>query len=158
MYADAQIGRLLDPQRICLSVAPAAQDAIRQIGRTEDIRFSPDNKRVATIGFRRGACLLLDIEFVRENNEQIIQITGFVEIRSEALRGPHGLDFIDNDTLVVANRRGSIAVFDLPRERGLNRTCLLEPARVIRKAGIWRRVRWPGSVCVVNSDAGKTEI
>lgn len=159
MYAEEQLGRIPDePQQISLRIAPPAEEALRQVGRTEDVRFSPDNKRVALPGFRQGSCLILDLEFVRQGNEQHIEITGFVDIRSEAICRPHGLDFIDNDTLIVANRRGWVSVFDLPRERGLNRTCSLEPARVIRKAGLWRKLRWSGSVCVVNSDPKKTEI
>lgn len=159
MNAEGQVGLILDdPQRISLRVAPAAEEALREVGRTEDIRFSPDNKRIAIPGFRQGACLLLDIEFVQQNGEQIIEVTGFVDIRSEAICRPHGLDFIDNNTVIVANRRGWVSVFDLPRERGLNRICSLEPARIIRKAGLWRKLNWSGSVCVLNSDPKKTEI
>lgn len=159
MYADEQFGRILeDPQKIGLKISPSAEEAIRQVGRTEDIRFSPDNTRIVTPGFRQGSCLILDVEFGRHGSEPIIEITGFVEIRSKALHHPHGIDFIDNNTLIVANRRGWLAVFDLPRERGMNRTVSLEPVRVIKKAGLWRKLKWPGSVCVLNSDAKKTEI
>jgi len=159
MYAEEQSARILDdPKQMNLNVAPAAEEAIRQIGRTEDVRFSPNNKRIAIPGFRQASCLILDIEFVRQKGRQTIEITGYVDIRSKALHHPHGVDFIDNDTIIVANRRGWLSVFDLPRERGLNRTCSLEPVRIIRKAGLWRKIKWPGSVCVLNADAKKTEI
>ena len=159
MYAEEQVGRILEePRQISLKVAPVAEEAIRQVGRTEDIRFSPDNTRIVTPGFRQGSCVILDVQLGRLASEQIIEITGFVEIRSKALHHPHGLDFIDNHTLIVANRRGWLSVFNLPRERGLNRTVSLEPLRVIRKAGLWRKIKWPGSVCVLNSDGKKTEI
>ncbi len=61
------------------------------------------------------ACVLLDIRIDAEPvpTAQISAIAGFTELISDDLVEPHGFDFIDDDTLVVANRQGCVAVFDL---------------------------------------------
>ncbi len=92
----------------CMEIIATAhvREAISRLGRTEDIRFSPDNSRVAIASYGGDACFLFDIEVDRSACAPIIRITDYLEIRSTALRKPHGLDFIGERLLVVANRAG----------------------------------------------------
>ena len=95
------------------NITPPVQATLAQLGRTEDVRFSPDNRRLALAGYGEDTCLLLDIRIDASHPDGAIAITGFTKLISDDLVEPHGFDFIDDDTLVVANRKGSVAVFDL---------------------------------------------
>ena len=60
------------------------------------------------------------------------------------MRYPHGLDFIDDETLVVANREGLVTILRLPPGELGGRQCHVEPVREIR-GSLFARVRSPGS-------------
>ncbi len=139
--------------RVPMEFADSAEQALADLGRTEDIRFAPDNRRIAILGYTRETCLILDLEFVIRDSGPAINITDHIQIYSEALKEPHGLDFVDDTKLVVANRGGNIAFFNLPVQRGGKREFSLEPFRLVRKAGFRRRLHTPGSVCVVRNKA-----
>lgn len=136
------------PADLDFVVAEHVAGVIAQLGRTEDLRFSPDFRRLALAGFGRSMCLLFDIEIVRSAGKPILHIRDYVELHSPDIKDPHGFDFIDNRTLVVANRGGAVTVFDLPANSGPERVYDLKPSRIIRRAGFSRRVSTPGSVCV----------
>lgn len=91
--------------------APAAVvDAIAGLGRTEDLRFSPSNQRLALAVFHAGQIAVFDIRLSRLE----VTLTGGALLTSPAFRQPHGLDFLDDETLVVANRAGEVVVIPLP--------------------------------------------
>ena len=48
--------------RVAYSAPKYVDDVIAMLGRTEDIRFSPDNKRLAVVGFSRNAIAIFDVE------------------------------------------------------------------------------------------------
>ena len=144
----------LDP--LVPDIARSVQAALTRLGRTEDVRFSPDNQRLALAGYNKNACVLLDIRIDLTCPDPKIRIAGFTELISDDLVEPHGFDFIDNDTLVVANRQGCVAVFDLPR---LARGQIKAIARHrITRANWFRRVHSPGSVVVTGTSGNGAEI
>jgi hypothetical protein len=136
-----------------------APDSVRavveRLGRTEDIRFSPDNRRLAIAAFNRQAVAVLDVEIAERSGTRRVILTGAVEIFSTSLTLPHGLDFVDDQTLVVANRNGDVAFFRLP-SAGQHR-CELSPIQVL-PAGNDSLVSSPGSVSVVGRDGGAREL
>ena len=87
---------------------------LKNLGRTEDIKFSPDCRRLAIAGFEKDKILILDINVVPSHNGISVGLTDFVEITSPSLHRPHGLAFIDDETLIVANRRGEAPIFKIP--------------------------------------------
>jgi len=87
---------------------------LQDLGRTEDIKFSPDCRRLAIAGFKKDKLLILDIKIVPSLNGISVNLTDFIEITSPSLYRPHGLAFIDNETLIVANRRGKAPIFKIP--------------------------------------------
>lgn len=144
--------------RIEVSVSTIAKFALDRIGRTEDVRFSPDNSKLAIASFLNQACVIFDIEIDRSNSTPVIRLNDFVELRSSGLNYPHGLDFIDEKTLVVSNRQGWVSIFEIPEPRTSERTYTIEPICMVKKAGMRRKIASPGSVCVVSADKGRVEL
>ncbi|MCB1866917.1 MAG: hypothetical protein KDG50_15980 [Chromatiales bacterium] len=122
-----------------------------EVGRTEDLDFSPDNRRVAIVGYMTNTIALvdLDIRFTTEG-ARIVARDAF-RFRSGTIRHPHGVAFIDDDHLIVANRRGEAPVFRLPPSGSVAGEIALEPVRLLR-GNWWRTLRKPGSVCVNRLD------
>ncbi|MBN9020863.1 MAG: hypothetical protein J0H08_01940 [Rhizobiales bacterium] len=121
--------------------------AIAAIGRTEDVRFSPDGRRLLIAGFGRSRLLVLDIAVEDRAGTPRLRIAGALEIDSPDLHEPHGADFAGPDHVVVANRSGTVVLLPLPAGgSGLRRaTVAAEP---LGPAG-FAHVETPGSVAVV---------
>jgi DNA-binding beta-propeller fold protein YncE len=128
------------------------RDVVCRLGRSEDIRFSPDNRRLAVAGFNANRIAVFDVEV----GEGAVALTGALEVASPSLNGPHGLDFLDDDTIVVANRKADVAVFRLPRRGSSGRHDLM-PTEVLR-AGPGEALRSPGSVAVLAADGEQREL
>jgi hypothetical protein len=147
------------PAQIEVEVSGIARAALAEIGRTEDIRFSPSNNRLAIAGYGHSSCFVLDIVIDRREARPVVRVNDYLEVRSpEGLKAPHGFDFIDEDTLVVANRDGLVTLFDLSGRQQGERVMTLSPSRTLSRAGLFQSVRNPGSVCVVEASADEAEI
>ncbi len=128
------------------------------IGRTEDVTFSPDNRRLAIAGFVTNRIVVLDVEIdTCPTREPHVTITGLTELRSDTLVEPHGVAFIDDDTIVVANRGGTAPVFRLPVPAAGLREIEVGPVHTIGVHGA-DEVESPGSVAVVPVIAGLVEV
>ncbi len=86
-----------------------------------------------------------------------ITATDFVELISPAISRIHGLDFIDEHTLAVANRDGLVAIVPIPRGALRGRRCEVAPIRYIRGSRLIP-VRTPGSVAAVPRSKGRVEL
>jgi hypothetical protein len=133
-----------------MEIGYKAPDGVREVidslGRTEDVRFSPGNRRLAVAAFNRSRIAIFDVEVGAAS----VALTGVVEISSQCLNYPHGLDFLDDQTLAVASRKGDVAVFTLPSGAGAFE---LAPVEILR-AGEASRLDAPGSLAVTRrSDA-----
>lgn len=152
--------RIIDDSRARLDIVVAqdAELAMARLGRTEDVRFSPNGRLLAIAGFAKGTCLLLDVEIGRSGSRPILHVTDYMELHSAALNEPHGFDFIDDRTLVVANRMGGVVVFAVPLRSAARRIHNLTPLRTITRAGLGTRLHSPGSVCVASMENGRCEL
>ncbi len=72
-------------------------------------------------------------------------MTDCVEVASPSLRYPHGLTFMDEETLVVANRGGGVSVLKVPPSGTVNRAVVV-PALEVMRGNKW--LHSPGSVSV----------
>ncbi len=134
-----------------ISMGQGVPGALDRIGRCEDLRISPDGSRLAIPGYHSKMCLVLAIAF--DDAAQALRIDDFLEIESPAITLPHGLDWVDDEALAVANRDGSVAVVSAPREmRG--RHLRLNPTSIVRGKG-FSRLAWPGSVAVSRTANGE---
>ena len=94
-----------------LEAAPAARDALAALGRTEDVRLAPDGRRLAIACYDQDRVAVFD---VRVAEGPRVELTGVGFVTSAVIRQPHGVDFVDHVTLVVANREGGLVVVPLP--------------------------------------------
>jgi DNA-binding beta-propeller fold protein YncE len=109
-------------------------DAVGSLGRTEDVRFSPSNRRLAVASFHRNRILVFDIDIASSPGATQVALTGGVELSSPALQWPHGVDFIDDNTLIVASLRSDVALFNFPSGE-----------RIVRTHEVLQIARWPAN-------------
>jgi hypothetical protein len=93
---------------------PSVTDALGRLGRTEDVRFSPGNRRLAVASFHRNRVVVFDIDIAASAGAPRVALIGGVELSSPALKWPHGVEFIDDETLLVTSRGRDVALFTLP--------------------------------------------
>jgi hypothetical protein len=98
------------PGQIAFDASPDVRAALGALGRTEDVRFSPSGRRLALAGFRNDRIAVAELEVVGTT----VAITGLRELASSSLHHPHGVDFLDEETLVVGNRKGGVVLLRLP--------------------------------------------
>ncbi len=131
--------------------------AIAGIGRTEDAQFSPDGGRLALAGFGRNRLLVLELTTELDEASPRVMLTGCLEVRSAALKSPHGLSWVDERVLIVANREGEVAIFELPAGGPGATRATLKPVRRIG-ADQADLVTTPGSVSVSPAGLGLLEL
>lgn len=132
--------------------------ALAGIGRTEDLRFSPDNRRLAIAAFSANAVFVFDIAINFSGDLPGVRLGDFVAIRSQTFRHPHGVDFLDHSTLVVASRGGAVDLVRVPPLSGTGVAVACKPVRTIGWASLGHRIRSPGSVAVLRAGQGRAEI
>jgi DNA-binding beta-propeller fold protein YncE len=121
--------------------------AISRLGRTEDVQFSPGGGRLAVAAFNQNRLLILEIEENWETAPPTIALKDALEVESGALHQPHGVCWIDERTIVVANRTGRLVIFELP-ESPASRRIRLSPIRSLGDEAN-DLLSTPGSVSVV---------
>jgi hypothetical protein len=141
--------------KIEYQAADSARAIISSLGRTEDVRFSPSNRRLAIAAFNRSTIAVLDVEIAKAGGTPDVSLTGGIEISSPCLRYPHGVDFLDDETLAVASREGDVAIFKLPP--ACSGASELSPIQVLA-AGNGSLMFTPGSLSVVRGDGGLCEL
>ena len=117
---------------------------LAELGRTEDVMFSPNGHRLAVAGFQVNRIAVFSVRVEQREDEKAIRLTDVVEFEALGLHGPHGLCFLDDDTLAVANRNGLVEVFDVPPPSALLRHTLA--ARQTLGGAAAAKIDTPGSV------------
>ena len=136
------------------NVSDVVAAAIQDLGRCEDLSFSPGGGRLVIAGFNTRRCLILRV--VLDQDGGIASLGEFLEVESPAITQPHGIDWIDDSTLAIGNRNGDIAVVPVPPESG-NRRVSVQPLAILTGKR-FTRVAWPGSVAVARPAPGKVSI
>lgn len=145
------------PTPVGFDASDAVREALARIGRTEDIRFSPDNRFLAIAGFLAKKCLLLEIAIEREASGIVVRADDFVEVTSDGISQVHGIDFIDHRTLAVANRNVKVAVVRLPDSVPEGRQYRAQVLRHLH-GGPFCRIKTPGSVAVRRLSGGQVDL
>ncbi|MEO5845201.1 MAG: beta-propeller fold lactonase family protein [Caldimonas sp.] len=138
------------------TVSVAAGAALARLGRTEDVKFSPSNRRLAVAGFNQNRIAVFDIAMHGRGDKTQVALDGVVEIEATTLSGPHGLCFLDEDTLAVASREGSVEVFGIPAAGSATNGAAT--ARQTIRGRPSCPTRTPGSVAAVAIDRDTTEL
>ena len=132
--------------RISFKPSDGAKAALVSLGRTEDVQFSPDDRRLAIVGFKQNKVLILDIKIKTAKGKILVLCEDWFEITSPSFNFPHGLFWIDNSTLIVANRGAEAPILKIPLKKPDNKTVEILPLETIRQDR--DRLHSPGSVSV----------
>ena len=119
--------------RISFLPSDGAKIAIVNLGRTEDVQFSPDNRRLAIAGFNQNKVLILDIKIKTAKSKILVLCEDWLEITSPGFNFPHGLFWIDSSTLVVANRGGEVPILKIPSIKPNNKIIEIIPIETIKR-------------------------
>ena len=149
--------RELTPATLQFDAPPHVHEALASIGRTEDLAFSPSSRRLAIAEFGLDRILLLDLDKEARLSTGRLAFTGCLELWSVDLHAPHGLTFLDEDTIIVANRNGAAPVFRLPPAGEGRRQQTLAPLQTLR-GGWLHRIATPGSVAAREVGRGRVEV
>jgi hypothetical protein len=153
--ATAGIGTRSVPFEIGFDAPVSVRDGLAALGRTEDVRLAPSGRRLAIACYANRSIAVADIELGGSSSgPPEISVTSLDHLASPALHEPHGLDFVDDETLVVADRTSGIAAFRLPSAGGGRELIPLGPTD--RETP--RLLDSPGSVAVRTLDSGGHEV
>jgi hypothetical protein len=145
---DLAEGGHVDTMQIEFTASEGVRQALASLGRTEDVKFSPSSTRLAIAGFAKNKILVVEVAIVASRTGKSVELTDCLEVRSPSLRAPHGLSFIDDETLVVANRFGMVPILSVPPRASGEGRVSVPPLGYIRGSAV-HRLESPGSVCVV---------
>lgn len=98
------------PEPIALVAPDDVSERLAALGRTEDVRLSPNGKRLAIACYAIDRIAVADVALTASE----VRISRLELLSSTALGEPHGVDFLDDQTVVVASRRSGLGVFRLP--------------------------------------------
>lgn len=90
------------------------KNTLDNIGRTEDLAFSPDNRRLAIAAYAQSKILMLDIDISSTADGSSIVIRDSCEMHCADLKQPHGIAWLDHQTIIVGNRFGHTIVLTVP--------------------------------------------
>jgi hypothetical protein len=127
-----------------------ATDVIAAIGRTEDLKSSPSNKLLAIAGYAKNKIAVFNIDIDVADGTKIT-LTNAFELYSEQLKEPHGLDFLDEETIIVTNRSGDAIFLKLPTDEKPSNSFCLTPLEVIRSDDVGL-LHGPGSASISRID------
>ena len=142
--------------KITFVPSDGAKTALANLGRTEDVQFSPDNRRLAIAGLKQNQILILDIKIKTARNKILVLCEDWLEITSPSFNYPHGLFWIDGSTLIVANRRAEAPIIKIPSKKPDSKSVEILPTETI---GHDRDLlRTPGSVSVSKIGQGLYDV
>lgn len=135
----------LEAGRLPVVHGPGVASALAELGRTEDVHLSPDNRRLAIAGHLSNRVLVLGIDIDWGAKGPHVRLHSPQPFVSREFSYPHGLFWSGDDTLLVANRQGGVPVFHIPPPAGDATPCELQPLLRLETAhpGL---VETPGSV------------
>ena len=133
--------------RIGFSTTPNVREILASLGRTEDVVFSPCGQRLAVVGFISGSIAIFDIAIEATATGKSIFLTSGSLVAAPDLKSPHGIAFVDEETVVVANRDGDLCLFGIVSDAAAP---ALQPAPLlIVSANEHSLLDGPGSVRII---------
>ncbi|MBL9050059.1 MAG: hypothetical protein JNK19_08110 [Tabrizicola sp.] len=138
---------MLQGQLLAFKPSAVVAERISTLGRTEDVIFSPDQTRLAIAGYNENRILVIQVEVVTENGAMTVLSDGCVELRCQDFDHPHGISWIDDDTVVIANRGKDVIVLSVPAVSSAGDNVEVEPLLRLSE-GSDEIIKSPGSVAV----------
>jgi DNA-binding beta-propeller fold protein YncE len=150
-------GLIGNAQQIEFTASKEVWGVLKDLARTEDVKFSPNNRRLAVAGFAKNKLVVFDVEISASASGRKVALTDFMEIRSSSLHAPHGLCFIDDETLIVANRGGEAPILSVPSSGAVDKKFEMPALQTIRRDQ-FHQLKSPGSVSVSRIDQNLYEV
>jgi DNA-binding beta-propeller fold protein YncE len=144
-------------QQIELTASTEVLAVVTELGRTEDVKFSPNNRRLAVVAFARNKVVIFDVQIAAATAGKRVSLTDAIEITSSSFEEPHGLSFIDEATIIVANRGGEASILRLPPSGTPDKKIEL-PALLTIGSDQTHQLKTPGSVSVSRVDQNLYEV
>lgn len=136
--------------RIDYNASADVRAVLSGIGRTEDVKFSPDNSRLAIVDYVSNEIFLFSVRIQGLNagiSSPGIEILDYSILNSDSLHQPHGLVFLDNHNIIVCNRTGDVCLYEIPAPGDYPRERRIKAKKSIRGTGfLWAKVQTPGSL------------
>jgi hypothetical protein len=104
------------PEQMAACADESTRRALTDLGRTEDLALDPSGRRVALAAFGLDVLGIVDIEVDRPARS--IRFGDVRKVEAAGLERPHGLVFVDDTTLLVANREAEVVVVELDGDTG----------------------------------------
>jgi len=145
------------PQQLEFRASNAVRSILADIGRTEDVRFSPDNGLLALAGFGHNHLLILRIAVDGSGGRPLVVADDFMELTSEGIGSAHGVDFLGDRTLAVANRDGLVTVLEIPAGELAGRHCHIDPLQELA-GGMFCKLKSPGSIAARRDVDGRISL
>src|SRR5262245_53511132 len=146
----------LAPLQLTYAATRHVFDLIAGLGRTEDVKFSPNNRRLAIVSFLRNKIAVFELCISACSSGTKITITDGAEFSSAYLKQPQGIDFIDDEKIIVANREGHAPIFSLPPGRGdRSGGDELVPLNIVRSGDVMNN---PGAVAITRKASKLHEV
>ena len=135
--------------RLDVTAPTEVLQALDRLRRTEDLHFSPSGRRLALAGFGGDRIVIIDVAIAASPTGTKVALTGCLELASSSLSQPHGVFFLDDATLFVANRGGGVSVLPVP-PGGTGHRTLTVPTLETMRGNKW--LHSPGSVTISRID------
>ena len=104
----------IDELEIDLETTSEILATLNAIGRTEDLAFSPDNSKLAIASYELNKVLIFNIKVDTSILKPKVYLSNLCEINSSNFSLPHGIAWVNNETIIVANRVSHAVVIKTP--------------------------------------------
>jgi hypothetical protein len=142
---------------ILYDTPPALRAALDRVGQSEDVKFSPNSRLVALPSYDRNAITVLTVDISNGANGPRVTVIDVAELTAPGLDFPHGVDFLDDRTLLVANRLANVTAYRLPAADRVRAGASLEA--IAAPPDRWfEPLNSPNSIAVVGSANGEREV
>jgi hypothetical protein len=127
-------------------------DPLNEDVRTEDVKFSPSGEMMAVVS-TNGMVFF----FAVDTQSRPVHVRQSVELRSRSLKSPHGIAFLSEAVVAIANRRDAVTFYRVPDRSAWSNCTSMEPVHRMDSQwfggdGITRKLRnrnintGPGSI------------
>ena len=93
------------PGQLDFAAPGTVHEALASMGRTEDVRISPDGSRLVFACYSRAQIAVAEVSIERDASRVAVSIPELTLHEAPWLQEPHGIDFVGNELLLVAARR-----------------------------------------------------
>jgi hypothetical protein len=142
---------------ISYDAPPAVRAALERTARTEGARFSPNNRQLALADFNRNSIAIIAVDITIGGDRPHVTLTDVTELSSPCLNNPHGVEYLDDETIIVANRGGHVNVFRLPSDMSAVDRAELTPIDPPPGHG-FELINEPGSLVIAGDADGGIEV